>query len=123
MMSLLGKITDVLQGKADWGNAPRSDKWPEVRKAYLSNHGSCAACGGNVKLEVHHMRTFHLHPELELDPTNFITLCESGDNGLNCHLLVGHLGNFKSFNQNVVADAAAWKDKITTRPKEDKSNG
>ena len=106
-----------MQGKADWGDAPRSDKWPEVRKTYLSNHGSCAACGGDVKLEVHHMRPFHLHPELELDPTNFLTLCESGNNGINCHLGVGHLGDFKSFNVNVVADAAAWLTKILTRPK------
>lgn len=96
--------------------AKRSDKWPTARKDYLKDHPNCAVCGGDKKLEVHHKRPFHIHPELELDPNNFITLCENDKNGVNCHLLVGHLGNFKSVNLSVETDAAEWKKKIINRP-------
>jgi 5-methylcytosine-specific restriction enzyme A len=94
----------------------RSDKWPKARKAFLVDNPTCAMCGGNKKLEVHHIRPFHLHPDLELDPKNFVTLCENKKDGSNCHLLFGHLGSFKSFNVNVVQDAAEWQDKIKKRP-------
>jgi len=97
--------------------AKRSDKWPTVRKQHLAKEPNCAMCGGNKKLEVHHIKPFHLHPNLELDPGNLITLCENNKDGSDCHLLFGHLGNFKSFNVNVVKDAALWDKKIANRPK------
>jgi 5-methylcytosine-specific restriction enzyme A len=37
--------------------------------------------------------------------------------GVNCHLLVGHLGSFKSVNLTVREDAKAWNAKIAGRPK------
>jgi hypothetical protein len=94
----------------------RSGHWPAARKAHLAKHPLCEVCGGKKKLEVHHIKPFHLHPELELDPTNFITLCENDKDGVNCHLLFGHLGNFKSYNENVVHDSKEWCNKIKTRP-------
>ena len=96
---------------------PRSSKWPKVRKDFLAKNPACAVCGGKKKLNVHHMRPFHLHPDLELDPANLITLCEDDDNGINCHLAIGHLGSFKSFNESVIEDAKVWSDKIKSRPK------
>lgn len=81
----------------------RSSEWPKTRKTWLEQHPTCSACGGSTKPEVHHMTPFHLDPSKELDPTNFITLCESTPE---CHLRTGHLGNWKKFNANVVADAA-----------------
>lgn len=69
-----------------------------------------------MKIEVHHIRPFHLHPDLELDPANLVTLCEADKGGANCHLLFGHLGNFKSFNVEVVSDASHWSEKIKHRP-------
>ena len=96
--------------------AKRSTKWPAARKAFLKLNPACAMCGGKKKLEVHHIRPFHLHPELELDQTNFIVLCENKADGANCHLLFGHLGSFKSFNVNVKEDAASWAAKIRARP-------
>jgi hypothetical protein len=98
-------------------NVARSTHWPAVRAAYLKEHPTCAVCGGKEKLEVHHRRPFHLHPELELDPTNFITLCESDKNGCNCHLMFGHIGNFKSYNIAVESDANYWHNQLLTRPK------
>ena len=115
-MSVLTTVGDLLRGKTDLSFPKRSSKWPTARAAHLKDHGTCAVCNGTKNLEVHHIKPFHVDPSLELDPTNFITLCESGKNGINCHLLVGHLGNFKSVNLDVVADAAAWNTKITTRP-------
>lgn len=93
----------------------RSSEWPQVQKAHLKIQPTCQICGGIAKLNVHHIRPFHLHPELELDPTNLITLCE-GKKFVNCHLCFGHLGNFKSFNENVVEDAQIWYNKIKDRP-------
>ena len=94
--------------------ATRSPHWSSVRTAHLKTAGTCEACGSDKSLEVHHKQPFHDKPELELDPSNLITLC---DGSINCHLLVGHLGDWKSFNVDVVADAATWKAKIQNRPK------
>jgi hypothetical protein len=66
---------------------------------------------------VHHVIPFHLRRDLELDPENLITLCENKRDGVNCHLLFGHLGCFKSFNPSVRADVVTWRAKLKTRPK------
>lgn len=116
MHPLIEHFKHVWQGKIP-PTMKRSDKWPAVRKAHLAKHPVCEVCGGDKKLEVHHKKPFHLHPELELDPKNLITLCEAKNNGANCHLLFGHLGNFKSFNLMVVKDAQSWSCKIEHRPK------
>lgn len=86
-------------------SAPRSGKWPAVEKSHLLKQPTCQACGGVKQLAVHHRQPFHLFPTLELDPTNLITLCEAGP-GLNCHLALGHIGQWPAWNPNVVADAA-----------------
>jgi len=117
-MQVITHIIDAAQGKHPLGSA-RSGHWPTVRKQHLAAHAVCAVCGGTDDLEVHHIRPFHLHPELELDQANLVTLCESKKGGVNCHLFFGHLGNFKSFNTSVTGDAAAWSDKIVKRPKEE----
>ena len=115
-MSILTTLGDLVRGKTDLSFPARSSKWASVRAAYLKTHNTCAVCNGTTRLDVHHKQPFHVHPELELDPTNFITLCEAGTNGINCHLLVGHLGNFKSVNLSVTEDAVLWNSKLTTRP-------
>lgn len=94
----------------------RSDHWPAARSAHLIEHPTCLICGGTKKLEVHHIKPFHVHPELELDPSNFATLCEDNLDGLDCHLAFGHLGNFKSWNVDVLVDAAFWSLRIKNRP-------
>lgn len=117
MKKLIQSIKEQASGKVPKGSK-RSDKWPAVRAAHLKQFPRCAVCQGTKKLEVHHMKPFHLHPELELDPKNLITLCENKADGVNCHLLFGHLGNFKSFNANVIPDSSSWRSKIATRPKD-----
>lgn len=94
----------------------RSPGWPHVRRDFLAKHPKCVVCGGTKKLEVHHVLPFHLHPELELVGSNLITLCEGHTGDVNCHLFVGHLMNFSSFNKDVRANAAYWRSKIKRRP-------
>lgn len=114
-MTIITHLINVAQGKHPMA-ATRSDHWPKVRLEHLEKEPVCAVCGGSEHLEVHHRLPFHLHPELELDPTNLITLCEAGHGGINCHLAIGHLGNFHSFNADVIADSAMWSEKIHNRP-------
>ena len=108
---MLSYIKDKLQGKVPKKNK-RSSKWRKVRKEYLKNHTYCIVCGSSTKLEVHHIVPFHIAPEKELDVTNLMTLCENKKYGINCHLLMGHLGNYRRCNENVRDDAAAWRDKL-----------
>lgn len=101
--------------------APRSDRWPEVRSEFLKGNKSCAACGSSKDVQVHHVVAFHTHPELELDPSNFMPLCEGMER--NCHRFVGHLDDFRSINERSREDAAEWSERIASRPEWDKSKG
>ena len=80
----------------------RSPKWPHVEKLHLKLEPVCAACGSSKKLNVHHKKPFHLFPQLELDLNNLITLCMDKE----CHVKIGHGGNFKDYNPDVAEDAA-----------------
>jgi 5-methylcytosine-specific restriction enzyme A len=91
--------------------AYRSPKWRSIRNKHIKENPTCAACGRDNKLEVHHIEPVHLNPDRELDPTNLITLC-----GDPCHLLFGHLMNFKSYNREVVQDCLVYLEKIKNRP-------
>lgn len=85
------------------GGTPRSPDWPRVRAEHIRKHPFCAACGGKVDLEVHHVKPFHLFPELELDPTNLMTLCGKK----NCHIIFGHCHNWSLYNAHAREDAAS----------------
>ena len=78
----------------------RSGKWVTVRKKFLAKNKKagrgCEACGNTVGLQVHHVRPYHLHPELELVESNLRVLCSSVT-GLECHELLAHGGNFKAY--------------------------
>lgn len=91
--------------------ADRSGSWPKIRKQHIEKYPYCAACGRSSKLEVHHIEPVHLKPEKELDPDNLITLCDSP-----CHIVFGHLMNYKSWNPDVVNDCSKYLDKIKNRP-------
>lgn len=107
-------IDDKINGKVPKGSK-RSGKWAAVRREYLQTNNRCAACGYHKKLQVHHKKPFHLYPELELDSTNLITLCDTRGS-LNCHVTFGHLGYYRSYNQDVDSDAAIWRSKFSNRP-------
>ena len=111
LSSILETITPT--GRARLQGASRSDQWPAFKKEYALTHlPVCAICGGTAQLNLHHLRPFHVFPELELDPTNVVWLC----NAKLCHIRVGHLSNFSSINPNGAADIVIWRDKIRNRP-------
>lgn len=107
----------------------RSPEWHRVEKEHLLREPACVACGYKGKgVQVHHIKPFHLHPQLELDPNNLITLCEV--KGRDHHLLIGHLDNWESYNEHVRDDVKhfyrmtaakiradlKWLEKMKRRP-------
>jgi 5-methylcytosine-specific restriction endonuclease McrA len=90
---------------AERGEPPRSPLWPKVRKEHLQQEGWCRYCGGTENLEVHHIVPFHVDQSLELDPSNLITLCEKS--GVECHLRIGHHGDWQSVNPDVRQQATS----------------
>lgn len=95
----------------------RSPEWEKVEKSFKLKNPICAACNTSLfAVQVHHVFPFHYcilldRPDLELDPRNLITLCEtthtcqSNDH----HLLLGHLDDFKSANLNIRQDVLMFK--------------
>ena len=61
----------------------------------MKTNGRCEACESTEKLEVHHVIPFDIDPDRELSPSNLITLCKY------CHLVLGHLRDYKIYNQFV----------------------
>ena len=106
---MLDKILSFFFSEQLFGS--RSYQWTKTRKEFLENNPCCAACGRDKKLEVHHIKPFHLHPELEYDMNNLITLCDDP-----CHFVFGHLMNYQSWNENVVHDCKIYIEKIQNRP-------
>jgi 5-methylcytosine-specific restriction endonuclease McrA len=107
----------------------RSPEWPRVEREHRLREPGCVACGYKGEgLQVHHIKPFHLHPHLELDPDNLITLCQVDER--EHHLLLGHLDEWASYNEHVRADAKhfyrkkaariradlAWQKKMMQRP-------
>lgn len=92
--------------------ATRASGWSRVRKNHIKRQPICAACGRDDGLEVHHIQDFSTSPELELEPTNLVTLC---DKAMRCHLTFGHLGNWKSINPDVKKDSDWFLGKVLNR--------
>lgn len=102
--ALSGDPCAALPGVAFAPKRPRSPGWRALRESHLGRHPACLACGRTARLEVHHVRPFHLFPELELEEGNLMTLCEAGPGGMSCHHLVGHGGNWADY----IADPAKY---------------
>ena len=90
---------------------PRSGKWPRVRDEYLRLHPYCEVCGTKHP-DVHHVESYSRRPDLELEPSNLISL--GRDCG--CHELFGHLKRWESENTNCRRDVTEWHAKIQDRP-------
>ena len=113
MIYLIQRIKDWWRGTGFLlGGVGRSKDWPGVRKDFLIVHDKCAICEGKKKLEVHHIKSFFRSPELELDRTNLIVLCEAKKYGITCHLFGGHNGNYKLENPLILEDVKFLSDKL-----------
>jgi len=106
---LLDKIKAILYPDLFGG---RSSQWSRVRKENIKDYCEMCEkkCGLLKPCELHHILPFNLRPDLELDPTNFITVCR------HCHLYFAHLGSFKSFNLDIKKDALLWVERRKLRP-------
>lgn len=93
--------------------ARRSGKWSGLRNRFLKGK-RCAVCEGVKQLEAHHVIPFHVNPDLELAPSNLLALCE-GRKSINCHLIIGHLGNYRASNPKAIEDAERWKQRMLKR--------
>lgn len=90
--------------------------WRTVRRAFLQAYPTCAACGSRSRVRAHHVVPVSVDPSRELDPNNLLPLCESYEQGVNCHLFFGHGGTWQQVNPNAVADAFNWRAARTIRP-------
>lgn len=118
MFKTLKKVRHLVRRTAAKGrevikHGRRSSKWPALERQVVAERRECAACGSTKHLQVHHIKPFHLHPELELDPANLIVLCMDEPE---CHLLIGHGDSFRAFNPDVVVDAARSRSHPEERP-------
>lgn len=93
-------------------------KLPSVRRAmreYDEEVGNrCEFCFRTGDADVHHIRPVSVAPELAACKSNMICLCRKKG----CHLVVGHLGNWKTWNMTVRATCRAAtlgvKDAVVT---------
>lgn len=95
-MAIIKQISSALREVKK--TVTRSRGWAAARRKHIMSNPKCAACSGNRMLQVHHIMPFNEDPALELDLTNLITLCIYRD----CHLEIGHGGNYKYYNPAVV---------------------
>jgi len=114
MIRVMEYLVDRMTGKAPKG-AKRSKDWPAFRKAQIAKQPYCSVCKRTERLQLHHLTPFHVAPELELSPENTVVLC-ARSKVLNCHLVYGHLGDFKRINPFVMADIAEWSAKLDRTP-------
>lgn len=105
---MLRALYDAMLGKPA---ASRSSQWPAVERSHLTKQPECQVCGGKSQLNVHHLKPFHLFPELELVETNLVTLC----NASRCHITFGHGGDFKAWNPHATDDIALARQMIQSR--------
>lgn len=119
MFTLFKKIYNLLTNNNEINilSVPRSNEWAKVRKLHLLKEPFCMVCGGSKNLQVHHLMPVHVDPSKELDPENLITLCNGT---VNCHLIWGHLLDYKSYSTTCKEDAKIWNEKIKNRKKNEK---
>ncbi len=102
-----------------YGAIPRHDDWDDFRDLVVKERGSrCEISGATTDLEAHHIIPFHYCiwldlPQLELEPRNLIVLSGSP---INYHLLLGHLGDFSTYNP-YITNIKKWKSLIKHFPR------
>ena len=78
---------------------PRSACWKKTRAEYIGQHPACEFCGEKAT-QVHHIKPYHLYPELECEPSNLLSVCD------HCHLRFAHGGDYRAYNPHAMEDAA-----------------
>ena len=85
----------------------RSSQWTKVRALHLKHYPKCVLTDISYKevddMEVHHVKSFHEHPELELEPSNLRTIRRP------FHWLFGHFLNWEKINSHFDEDIITQK--------------
>jgi 5-methylcytosine-specific restriction endonuclease McrA len=89
----------LIEWPANIIGTPRSGGWNSLRDRFIEENNECLACGKKDDLECHHILDFANYPELELEWSNLVTLCQR------CHLVIGHLNSYHRVNPNVIHDS------------------
>ena len=107
-----------IQGVFDPGalGVARSPGWAEDSRNAIKAAGNLCQMGLHKPsllnpLATHHIQSFHEHPELEREPSNWIVLCRLH------HFIHAHFGNWKDSNPQIKEDAAAFTWEITNHKK------
>jgi 5-methylcytosine-specific restriction enzyme A len=90
-------------------NEGRSPEWEKLVRKIIKAHPYCAISGLRENLQVHHIKPFHLYPELELVEANLVVL------NVNYHFIFGHFGDWRAWNPNVLNDIKVWHNRLTNR--------
>jgi hypothetical protein len=83
--------------------------WRALAAQHLRIYPMCAACGSRSRVRPHHVVPVSVDPSRELDPLNLLSLCESYAFGVNCHLFLGHGGQWSTYNPQAVRDAFEYR--------------
>ena len=100
----VGEFSPIPFGEA----APRGHEWAKVSADFRKFNPTCAACGCDQVLAVHHVKPWRLciGPDewKRLDPSNLVALCCCKTH--QCHWREGHLSlSWRASNPDVKADA------------------
>ena len=85
--------------------AQRNPHWPKIRASYMKQHPKCEILCGKKATDCHHILPVHLFPNEELNPQNFLAVCED------CHFIFGHFFNYRSYNKDIRNDIQRIKNR------------
>ena len=80
---------------AGYVTALHDAQWRRTRNHFIRIQDDCQMCGADKQLQVHHVRPWHLYPELRYEHSNLITLCQP------CHFRFGHGRNWQAYNPDI----------------------
>src|SRR5574343_732898 len=97
---MINWLKNLFRERQKLGGLRRSPQWKKFVEDYEKVEPKvCAATGRKDDVELHHIFPVHVHPERELDRDNVIWLHRDA------HFMLGHLGDWKSYNREIVRDA------------------
>lgn len=89
----------------------RSPKWSSLRDRFTKEKKRCAISGLETDLEVHHVKPFHLFPDLELEWDNLCLLTRP------IHYLVGHCCKWSYYNARFPQHLDQWRENVAAARK------
>jgi hypothetical protein len=114
---MLQAIASVLSQRTR-ATGSRSPQWSALRRRHIASNPRCAACGRSESVEAHHLVPVQVDKSRELDPSNLITLCGGSRN---CHLVVGHGWNWRTYRPDAATLAEAMLKAAVIAPEKEAS--